>query len=582
MTATRMPRATAAAIRLGLSAAAVLWAGSAALAAHPPAAVMPAVAWGELVSASTSFCLDTACGCEAPGCATRARLDLYPCGAYGHNERFRYDGAAHAVRVGPGDDGPGGSSKPNWCLQGAVAAAATDPQQEAAARGRSCPLSSEQAPCNASEPSQYFEYDAATKALRSRSELCLQAGAPVGGNPTVTLATCRADAAAHARWEFTTLSPGLTHQLEIRHLKSDDLDQLSKSDDDASIEPTPRWPAPGSALAELASTHPAHATEGNSARVMSALALKNRGTRPPMRRILNGTGPLGTHGSGTLRSCSEALAGCWPVRANQSRCKLCEGRQQSTLHTAGCTQADIDQYCGTPSGSSRCPEPLAASVNATGLLPVDWFRKTFNVSCDQAVRLAMNMSTQHCGGVLFFASHCTFESTVAVLARMGFRGGDTGSDEFSTAPQVTIHGPAIGPAFLVAHVDNVSPTDSGVLFLCSAIFFEYNNDASLPSDDFAGSFQQPGNSCADDRCHHHRCRPRPTDKCGHQVSNSSPIRLLCLPCVLRPESESALLLLHSAQTQGIGIDNVDLTPDGCNGCNVVLGSNNTALVIENA
>jgi predicted nucleic acid-binding Zn-ribbon protein len=38
----------------------------------------------------------------------------------------------------------------------------------------------------------------------------------------------------------------------------------------------------------------------------------------------------------------------------------------------------------------------------------------------------------------------------------------------------------------------------------------------------------------------------------------------------------------NAQWQGTGIDNVNLTADGCDGCNVVLGSNNTALVIENA
>ena len=37
-----------------------------------------------------------------------------------------------------------------------------------------------------------------------------------------------------------------------------------------------------------------------------------------------------------------------------------------------------------------------------------------------------------------------------------------------------------------------------------------------------------------------------------------------------------------AQWQGTGIDNVNLTAQGCEGCNVVLGSNNTALVIENS
>jgi hypothetical protein len=67
------------------------------------------------------------------------------------------------------------------------------------------------------------------------------------------------------------------------------------------------------------------------------------------------------------------------------------------------------------------------------------------------------------GGVLFFASHCSFESTVAVQAGMGFRGGDTGSDEFSTAPQVTISGPSDGPAFLLAHVENIHISNLAIL-----------------------------------------------------------------------------------------------------------------------
>ena len=76
---------------MSMSAVVLLCTGSAALVALPVAPPAPAVAWGELVSASTAFCLDTACGCETPGCTTRTRLDLYACVAGGHNERFRYD-----------------------------------------------------------------------------------------------------------------------------------------------------------------------------------------------------------------------------------------------------------------------------------------------------------------------------------------------------------------------------------------------------------------------------------------------------------------------------------------------------------
>eukprot|EP01043_Picozoa_sp_COSAG02_P046604 COSAG02_NODE_4376_length_5437_cov_3.803484_1_plen_115_part_10 len=80
-----------------------------------------ATEWSELVSLSTvtpPLCLDTACDCAQPGCKIRTRIDLYSCSAGPHNERFRYDSSIRAIRVGPGDDGPGGHSQPNWCLQG--------------------------------------------------------------------------------------------------------------------------------------------------------------------------------------------------------------------------------------------------------------------------------------------------------------------------------------------------------------------------------------------------------------------------------------------------------------------------------
>ena len=65
--------------------------------------------------------MDTACACNgAGGCSNRTRLNLYPCDGDGHNERFAYDPAAERIRLGPGDDGPGGASEPGWCLTGAV------------------------------------------------------------------------------------------------------------------------------------------------------------------------------------------------------------------------------------------------------------------------------------------------------------------------------------------------------------------------------------------------------------------------------------------------------------------------------
>lgn len=162
--------------------------------------------WGQLVSlatqASPPLCLDTACGCAVPGCQTRTRIDLYSCEAGPHNEHFRYDSTIHAVRVGPGDDGPGGHSQLNWCLQGE-----TEPITGSGA-ARSCPPSSIQAPCNASVPEQYFVYDASSKVLRSHGGLCLQADAhssTMAINPTVLLAKCSSSAAQ--QWVFRGAAP---------------------------------------------------------------------------------------------------------------------------------------------------------------------------------------------------------------------------------------------------------------------------------------------------------------------------------------------------------------------------------------
>jgi hypothetical protein len=231
----------------------------------------------------------------------------------------------------------------------------------------------------------------------------------------------------------------------------------------AAAPPSPLRPAPGSALARLAAAHPAHAAEGNSNRVLADLSARHRGKRPPM------------------------------VMA----------RSQHRNWTS-------------------CPAPLAASVNATGLLPVDWFRATFNVSCDQAVRLAMNTSQHSCGGVLFFATSCAFESTVVVPSGVGFQGGAGTSDEFSTPTQAEVRGPAVGPAFLLASVEEVHFSDLVIIGGTTGVYI--------------------------------------TDTALVRFTN---------------------VAIH-AQWQGTGHDNVNLTADGCDGCNVVLGSNNTALVVENS
>eukprot|EP01052_Picozoa_sp_SAG31_P002109 SAG31_NODE_71_length_28115_cov_4.128105_9_plen_1065_part_00 len=158
--------------------------------------------WRELVSLSTLTsprCLDTACDCMLPGCQSRTRIDLFSCAAGPRNERFRYDSTVRAIRIGPGDDGPGGHSQPDWCLQGS--------KEGTGSIARTCPPSSLQAPCNKSEPTQYFEYDGTV--LRSRGGLCLEAtdSGSKGTNPTVLLSKCRSGR-AEQQWRFQGLSPG--------------------------------------------------------------------------------------------------------------------------------------------------------------------------------------------------------------------------------------------------------------------------------------------------------------------------------------------------------------------------------------
>jgi len=47
--------------------------------------------------------------------------------------------------------------------------------------------------------------------------------------------------------------------------------------------------------------------------------------------------------------------------------------------------------------------PSSTANNGTGRMQVDWFRDNHGVSCDEAVRLAINASMfQGCGGVVFF------------------------------------------------------------------------------------------------------------------------------------------------------------------------------------
>jgi hypothetical protein len=55
--------------------------------------------------------------------------------------------------------------------------------------------------------------------------------------------------------------------------------------------------------------------------------------------------------------CAQALAGCWPVKTEATRCRQCEGTQQHHLKEAGCTKGDIQQYCGGGGAPTGTPIP---------------------------------------------------------------------------------------------------------------------------------------------------------------------------------------------------------------------------------
>jgi hypothetical protein len=127
------------------------------LVAEVAAAIVP-TSWKQIVNVGTAECLDT--GCDGQGC--ESRIDQYACDNDGHNERFAYDN--NRLLVGPGNNGPGGTSRPGWCVQGVKSTKNTD------AIGQS----SIQTRCDSSNDLQYFKYINST--LRSKdTTLCFTA-----------------------------------------------------------------------------------------------------------------------------------------------------------------------------------------------------------------------------------------------------------------------------------------------------------------------------------------------------------------------------------------------------------------------
>jgi hypothetical protein len=173
-----------------------------------------------------------------------------------------------------------------------------------------------------------------------------------------------------------------------------------------------------------------------------------------------------------------------------------------------------------------CPVELARQVNATGLLPVDMFGDP-NATDDHRVRLAINAS-RVCGGAIFFVSTPNriayqFVTTVDVPANIVFQGGGwNGVAEFQTPSMAEIGGPMHGPVFSVVSAQRVHFLNLRILNRETAV---YITDSALVS------FEN---------------------------------------------------VAMQATTIATGADDVNTTAEGCDACNIVYGSNNTALVVENS
>ena len=191
----------------------------------------------------------------------------------------------------------------------------------------------------------------------------------------------------------------------------------------------------------------------------------------------------------------------------------------------------------------------------------------------------MNYSLSRCGGVVLFGAKCKLTSTVVVPSGVGLRGGGGGDgeayrDAFSTGPQSKITGPETGPAFLLSGVHQVSrrklkrvreetwrPSGKLKIVLLLSPFTDHPRRHSSLTATMLGPRvfgQVYFDSLAIIGVH-----------TGVYVTDAALVRFT--NCAI-----------HATTQMPFGPDAVDLTAEGCNGCNVVLGSNNTALVIENS
>jgi len=182
-----------------------------------------------------------------------------------------------------------------------------------------------------------------------------------------------------------------------------------------------------------------------------------------------------------------------------------------------------------PPPADDCELEWRRALEATGQLSVlDFADKADKADDAPAVRRAINASRACGGGVIAFPARrqgYSLESTVVVerAAGLQLRGSGGAVAEFTVPPQVAIRGPKLGPAFTFRSSEK----------------FELRN------------LNIKGGSLA----------------------------VLIADCAVVRVSNCAFM----ATTVPAGtIDDVNTSLAGCNGCNVVLGSENAALIVENS
>ena len=182
-----------------------------------------------------------------------------------------------------------------------------------------------------------------------------------------------------------------------------------------------------------------------------------------------------------------------------------------------------------PPPARDCQLTWRRTLQSTGALSVlDFTLPEDGADAAPAVRRAVNASRACRGGVVVFPAReegYDFSSTVVIerAAGLQLRGSGGAVAEFTVPPQVEVRGPKLGPAFVLRSSEKSSLRDLNIV----------------------------GGSVA----------------------------VLIADCAVIRVSNCALAV--TAVPAGT-IDDVNTSVAGCNGCNVVLGSENAALIVENS